>query len=177
MAQAEILLIEDEATSRAILETVLSDAGYCVDTAETAVIAHSRLQAASYALVIADWLLPDGDGIYIADRAASRGSRTLVVTGHLSDLPVRTASRHHILTQSIKRRGKLLAQKARLGFPKGLREEFACRRVRSRSGCETSHQQHAIVLPRPEDHPQQGGPGSSRPLRGKCHQAWVARLS
>src|ERR1051325_8887731 len=97
MAQAEILLIEDEATSRAILETVLTDAGYRVDTAETAAIAYSRLPTARCALVIADWLLPDGDGIYIADRAAARGARTLVVTGHLSDLPVGTATWHHIL--------------------------------------------------------------------------------
>src|SRR4051812_15695570 len=33
MTGAEILLIEDEATSRVILETVLTGAGYCVDIA------------------------------------------------------------------------------------------------------------------------------------------------
>jgi DNA-binding response OmpR family regulator len=117
MAQAEILLIEDEATSRAILETVLTDAGYCVDTAETAALAYSRLQAARYALVIADWLLPDGDGIYIADRAAARGSRTLVVTGHLSDLPVGTASRHHILMKPTKPESLLALVRALIGGP------------------------------------------------------------
>ena len=117
MAQAEILLIEDEATSRAILKTVLTDAGYCVDTAETAAIAYSCLQAARYALVIADWLLPDGDGIYIADRAAARGSRTLVVTGHLSDLPVGTASRHHILMKPTKPESVLALVRALIGGP------------------------------------------------------------
>src|SRR4051795_10008973 len=105
------------ATSRAILETVLTDAGYRVDTAETAAIAHSRLQATRYALVIADWLLPDGDGIYIADRAAARGSRTLVVTGHLSDLPVGTASRHHILMKSTKPESVLALVRALIGGP------------------------------------------------------------
>src|SRR5436853_7335969 len=102
MAQAEILLIEDEATSRAILETVLTDAGYCVDTAETAAIAYSGLQAARYALVIADWLLPDGDGIYIADRAAARGSGTLVVNGHLAYLSVVNTRRQHIIMKHTK---------------------------------------------------------------------------
>jgi DNA-binding response OmpR family regulator len=117
MAQAEILLIEDEATSRAILETVLIDAGYSVDTAETAAIAHSRLQAARYALVIADWLLPDGDGIFIADRAAALGSRTLIVTGHLSDLPAGTASRHHILMKPTKPESLLALVRALIGDP------------------------------------------------------------
>ena len=119
MAQAEILLIEDEATSRVILETVLTGAGYCVDIAATVSAAHSRLQATRYALVIADWLLPDGDGIFLADRAAAQGSQTLVVTGHLSDLPAGTASRHHILMKPTKPEALLAVVRAnrRAGKP------------------------------------------------------------
>jgi DNA-binding response OmpR family regulator len=50
-------------------------------------------------LVIADWLLPDGDGIYLADRAARLGTATMIVTGYISDLPPGTGSRHHLLTK------------------------------------------------------------------------------
>ena len=117
MPQPKILLIEDEATSRAILETTLTGAGYLVDIAESASVAHTRLHATRYALIIADWILPDGDGIYIADRAAARGSRTLVVTGHLSDLPVGTASRHHILMKPTKPESVLALVRALIGGP------------------------------------------------------------
>jgi hypothetical protein len=37
--------------------------------------------------MVADWVLPDGDGIDVADNAVLLGARTLIVTGHLSDLP------------------------------------------------------------------------------------------
>jgi hypothetical protein len=50
-------------------------------------------------LVIADWILPDGDGILLADRAVRLGAATLVVTGDISDLPPGTGSRHHLLTK------------------------------------------------------------------------------
>ena len=63
-----ILLIEDEATSREISLLILEGAGYEIDAANCAVAAHERLSSAPYSLVIADWLLPDGDGIYLADR-------------------------------------------------------------------------------------------------------------
>src|SRR6202049_1561356 len=102
MSVARILLIEDEATSREILELVLSGAGYSVDGAATAAVAHKQLSSTRYGLVIADWLLPDGDGIYIADRAVGLGSRTLIVTGHLSDLPPRTGERHRLLSKPAK---------------------------------------------------------------------------
>src|ERR1700719_2347970 len=96
MPKAGILLIEDESTSREILQYVLSEAGYPVDAAATAAAAHMQLDSTSYGLVIADWQLPDGDGIYIADRAVALGSWTVIITGHLSDLPLGTAKRHHL---------------------------------------------------------------------------------
>ena len=117
MTKSDILLIEDEATSRAILEVVLTGAGYSVDLAESAAIAHSHLQATRYALVIADWVLPDGDGIYLADRALSRGSRTVIVTGHLSDLPAGTASRHHLLMKPTQPESLLALVRALIGDP------------------------------------------------------------
>jgi DNA-binding response OmpR family regulator len=67
--------------------------------------------------VIADWLLPDGDGIYIADRAAGLGSRTLIVTGHVSDLPPGTAKRHHLLMKPTKPNQLLAVVRALIGEP------------------------------------------------------------
>src|SRR5436305_6437948 len=117
MSVARILLIEDEATSREILELVLSGAGYTVDTAATAAVAHSQLSSTRYALVIADWLLPDGDGIYIAERAGEICARTLIVTGHVSDLPPGTATRHHLLMKPTKPSQLIALVRALIGEP------------------------------------------------------------
>ena len=117
MSVARILLIEDEATSREILELVLTGAGYTVDVAATAAVAHKQLSSTRYALVIADWLLPDGDGIYIADRAVGLGSRTLIITGHVSDLPPGTAKRHHLLMKPTKPSQLLAVVRALIGEP------------------------------------------------------------
>jgi two-component system OmpR family response regulator len=69
MPDSRILVVEDEPTSREIVDFVLSGAGCGVDMAATAAAAVMLLGSTRYGLVIADWLLPDGDGIYIADRA------------------------------------------------------------------------------------------------------------
>ena len=119
MPGVNILLIEDDGTSREILEAVLSGAGYAVDLAETAFVARSRLRSNRYALVIADWLLPDGDGIYLADRAAVQGSRTLVITAHASDLPKGTAGRHHVLIKPTEPDALLALVRALIGEPQG----------------------------------------------------------
>src|SRR3984893_16424113 len=102
MPKAGILLIEDEPTSREILQYVLSEAGYPVDVSATAAAAHKQLDLMSYRLVIADWQLPDGDGIYIADRAFALGAWTLIITGHFSDLPPGTAKRHRLLMKHVR---------------------------------------------------------------------------
>jgi two-component system response regulator HydG len=112
-----ILLIEDEATSREILELVLTGAGYTVDTAARAAAAHQQLSSTRYALVIADWLLPDGDGIYLADRAIGLGARTVIITGHVSDLPPGTAQRHRLLMKPTKPNQLLAVVRALIGEP------------------------------------------------------------
>jgi two-component system, cell cycle response regulator CpdR len=103
-----ILLIEDEDTSREITRFILEGAGYHVDSVDTAAAAHGRLSTVRYDLVIADWVLPDGDGIYLADRAAGLGFATIVATGHISDLPPGAGSRHHLLAKPFNP-GQLLA--------------------------------------------------------------------
>ena len=112
-----ILLIEDEATSREISLLVLEGAGYEIEAANCAVAAHQRLSSAPYSLVIADWLLPDGDGIYLADRASRLGAATMIVTGHISDLPPGTGSRHHLLRKPFRPTQLLAAVMAIIGEP------------------------------------------------------------
>src|ERR1700693_4356028 len=81
MPEKRILVVEDEATTREILTDVLRGEGYEVDSVATAGAATTCLQSINYALVLADWVLPDGDGIDVADAAAQLGSKTLVVSG------------------------------------------------------------------------------------------------
>jgi DNA-binding response OmpR family regulator len=117
MPKARILLIEDEATSREILQYVVREAGYPVDAVATAAAAHTQLGSASYGLVIADWQLPDGDGIHIADRALALGAWTVIITGHLSDLPPGTAKRHHLFMKPVKPAELLALIRALIGEP------------------------------------------------------------
>jgi DNA-binding response OmpR family regulator len=65
MAEKRILLVEDEPETSDFLTTALRGSGYAVDAARTAAEAWACLDAHRYALVIADWRLPDGDGSLI----------------------------------------------------------------------------------------------------------------
>jgi CheY-like chemotaxis protein len=77
MPAKRILLIEDEQIIHDLLSHVLKGEGYAVDVAPTAAMAWQYLDAQPYALVIADWRLPDGDGTVIAEAAADLGSQDL----------------------------------------------------------------------------------------------------
>jgi DNA-binding response OmpR family regulator len=58
-----ILIVDDDEDVRLVMEHVLIDAGYEVDTTGTASGGHKLLQDRSYDLVIADGKLPDGTGL------------------------------------------------------------------------------------------------------------------
>ena len=117
MPDSGILVVEDEPTSREILDFVLSGAGYGVDVAATAAAALMLLSSTHYGLVIADWLLPDGDGIYVADRALALSCQTLIVTGHLPDLPPGTGKRHRLFAKPVKPVELLAVVRAMIGEP------------------------------------------------------------
>src|SRR3982074_1321961 len=117
MPDTGVLIVEDEPTSREILDFVLSGAGYGVDMAATAAAALMLLSSTRYGLVVADWMLPDGDGIYIADRALALGSHTLIVTGHLADLPPHTGQRHRLLSKPAKPAELLAVVRDMMGEP------------------------------------------------------------
>ena len=102
MPPNRILLIEDEATTRELLMHALRGEGYAVDSADTAAAAATYLESTLYALVIADWLLPDGNGIDLADRAAKLGAKTIVFSEHLFRLPAGAADRHQLMMKPVR---------------------------------------------------------------------------
>jgi len=117
MPEQRILLVEDEATTRAILTEVLRGEGYVIDSVATAAAATTCLEAIFYELVVADWRLPDGDGVTVADAAAQLGSKTLIVTGHLSDLPPGVADRHQLRSKEAGHADILAAVREVIGSP------------------------------------------------------------
>ena len=101
MPEQRILLVEDEATTREILTEFLRREGYAVDSVATAGAASTCLDSIPYELVIADWVLPDGDGTDVADAAAQLGAKTLIVTGYRSDLPAGAGDRHLVIWKGL----------------------------------------------------------------------------
>ena len=117
MAEERILLIEDEATTREIMTELLRGEGYAIDSVATAGAAAICLQTITYSLVIADWVLPDGDGIDVADSAAHLGAHTLVITGHISSLPAGVAERHRTLAKPVDHQEVLAMIRDAIGAP------------------------------------------------------------
>lgn len=58
-----ILVIDDDANIRALLELELSDAGYQISTADSALAGLQLLKSSTYDLVILDIKMPGMDGI------------------------------------------------------------------------------------------------------------------
>jgi two-component system response regulator TctD len=117
MPEKRILLIEDEPTTREILTELLRGEGYNVDSVATAGAAHTCFQTISYALVIADRMLPDGDGISIADSAMQLGCKTIIITGFPEDLPVGAAERHNVFAKPLNTIEIIAAARRAIGEP------------------------------------------------------------
>jgi DNA-binding response OmpR family regulator len=104
MAAKRILLVEDETGISDFLTIALRGEGYEVDVAATAAEAWTWLDAHPYELVIADWRLPDGDGMLIADAAAELGAKTLLMSGYLFNMPGGRADAHETLMKPVRPR-------------------------------------------------------------------------
>ncbi len=102
MTNKRILLVEDDPDLGFLLTHVLSDAGYVVDLATTRREAGEYLEERQYALVIADWKLPDGDGVMIADAASGQGAKTIVMSGYLLQMPGSKADAHLTLMKPVR---------------------------------------------------------------------------
>ena len=109
--------VEDETELQELFGQVLRGEGYAVDIASTLADALYRLGAQRYALVVADWRLPDGNGIIAADRAAELGAKTIVISGYLYRLADEAAERHELLMKPVRPIELIVAVKASIGKP------------------------------------------------------------
>jgi len=100
---SRILVVEDDADVRFIVEHILLEAGYEVDAAGTMNGGAELLGRRRYDLVLADGKLPDGTGLDIADMAVGKGIKALIVTGYAFTLPP-DANRHEILLKPLRPR-------------------------------------------------------------------------
>ena len=102
MPTKRILLVEDEPLIRDLLTHNLHAEGYAIDAVATATEALARLSRQPYALVIADWRFPDGDGTLVADAAAEQGAKTLVMSAYLLQMPAGRVEHHETLMKPIR---------------------------------------------------------------------------
>lgn len=114
-ALSRILLVEDEPQVCTLMEHVLLSAEYAVDVAASFVVAQSLLDTRAYDLVLTDGMLPDGDGLKIAQTASERGIKALVITGYALRLPKEELHRHEYLMKPIRPGELLRAVKRHLG--------------------------------------------------------------
>jgi DNA-binding response OmpR family regulator len=63
-----VLIVEDDALSRRILEKLLSNWGYSVTACENGRLAWEQYQADDFRLVISDWMMPEMDGVELCRR-------------------------------------------------------------------------------------------------------------
>jgi DNA-binding NtrC family response regulator len=82
-----ILLVEDDRNVRLLLEHVLISEGYDVTAVETVASACSLLDEVPFDLVVADGILADGNGVEVAEKAAQRDTKALIITGNALHLP------------------------------------------------------------------------------------------
>ena len=84
MNPARILIVDDEANIRELLQEILSEEGYDVTTAEDAVRAREARRRSSFDLTLLDIWMPETDGISLLKEWADSGSLGPVVmmSGH-----------------------------------------------------------------------------------------------
>ena len=75
------------------------------------------LESTPYALVIADWLLPDGSGGDVADAAAKLGAKTFIISGYIRGLPDGAKARHELLTKRLGPTEIVAAVRQAIGCP------------------------------------------------------------
>ena len=81
---ARILIIDDDENIRKVLQTILEDEGYVVETADTAKKGIERSENAFYNLALIDVRLPDMEGIELLTklRETKPKMRKIIVTGY-----------------------------------------------------------------------------------------------
>jgi DNA-binding NtrC family response regulator len=81
---ARILVIDDDENIRKVLQAILEDEGYIVETADTAKKGIEKSEKAFYNLALIDVRLPDMEGIELLSklRSTKPKMRKIIVTGY-----------------------------------------------------------------------------------------------
>jgi two-component system OmpR family response regulator len=74
-----ILIVEDEVTLNKTISEGLQEFGYQTDTSENFKDAEYFVGIRNYDLVLADWMLPDGDGVDLISVIKQKTSKTAVI--------------------------------------------------------------------------------------------------
>ena len=75
----KILIVEDDASLREIINRALVAEGYVVETASTFFEADSKLAGYSYDCILLDVMLPDGSGLELLEHLRALGKRENVI--------------------------------------------------------------------------------------------------
>jgi two-component system nitrogen regulation response regulator NtrX len=97
MTAAKILVVDDEADIRMLIDEILSDEGYRVSTAGNAAEARSQVSSSSPDLILLDIWMPDTDGItLLKEWSADNDShfRVVMMSGHGTVETAIEATRH-----------------------------------------------------------------------------------
>ena len=84
MNKARILVVDDEANIRMLLEEILGEEGYSVTTAENAAVARAARAEQDFDLILLDIWMPDTDGISLLKEWSRAGAigPVVVMSGH-----------------------------------------------------------------------------------------------
>ena len=84
MSEARILIIDDDENIRKVLQAILEDEGYIVETVDTAKKGIERSEKAFYNLALIDVRLPDMEGIELLSklRNTKPKMRKIIVIGY-----------------------------------------------------------------------------------------------
>ena len=82
----KILLVDDDPTFQTVTKSILADAGYQIDVAESLQSGQERIRAKQYDLVLSDLKMADGDGIELIEfiRMWSAETPVVMITGFAS---------------------------------------------------------------------------------------------
>ena len=97
-----ILLVEDDPDVGSLMEHALLHAGFKVHWVSSAIDAQVLLEQREYDLVLTDVMLPDGNGLDIADAARARGIKSLVITGYAFRFPKERFAEHEVMLKPIR---------------------------------------------------------------------------
>jgi DNA-binding response OmpR family regulator len=82
-----ILVAEDDAALRSVLERGLRENGYVVDAVADGAIALRHLRAYAYDVAVLDWRMPERTGIEVVAEARAQGNRTPILMLTARDTP------------------------------------------------------------------------------------------